>query len=88
MSNFFDDNQDLKFHLTHPDLKKVVDLKERHFDDKDTYDYAPIDYEDALDSYEKVLDIVGEICEKVIAPNAKSVDTVRQNRVVMPIRRH
>jgi alkylation response protein AidB-like acyl-CoA dehydrogenase len=75
MSNFFDDTEDLKFHLTHPDMKKIVDLKERNFADKDTYDYAPIDYEDALDSYKKVLDIVGEICENVISSNAKSVDT-------------
>lgn len=75
MSNFFDDTEDLKFHLTHSDMKKIVDLKERNFADKDAYDYAPIDYEDAMDSYEKVLDIVGDICKNVISPNAKSVDT-------------
>ena len=75
MANFYSDTEDLKFYLNHPDLKKIVDLKERHFRDKEAFDYAPIDYEDAIDSYEKVLEIVGEICDNVIAPNAKSVDT-------------
>ena len=75
MANFYSDTEDLKFYLNHPDMKKIVDLKERNFRDKETFDYAPIDYEDAIDSYEKVLEIVGEICDNVIAPNAKSVDT-------------
>lgn len=75
MANFYSDTEDLKFYLNHPDMKKIVDLKERNFRDKETFDYAPIDYEDAIDSYEKVLEIVGEICENVISPNAKSVDT-------------
>nr|WP_321452441.1 acyl-CoA dehydrogenase family protein [uncultured Carboxylicivirga sp.] len=74
MANFFTDNQDLKFHLTHPLMKKIVALKERNFADKDKFDYAPMDYEDAMDSYEKVLEIVGEICGDVVAPNAESVD--------------
>ncbi|TAJ15782.1 acyl-CoA dehydrogenase [Marinilabiliaceae bacterium JC017] len=74
MANFFTDNPDLKFHLTHPLMKKIVALKERNFADKDKFDYAPIDFEDAMDSYEKVLDIVGEICGDIVAPNAESVD--------------
>lgn len=74
MANFFTDNPDLKFHLTHPLMKKIVALKERNFSDKDKFDYAPIDFEDAMDSYEKVLDIVGEICGDIVAPNAEGVD--------------
>nr|WP_319397802.1 acyl-CoA dehydrogenase family protein [uncultured Carboxylicivirga sp.] len=74
MANFFTDNQDLKFHLTHPLMKKIVALKERNFADKDKFDYAPMDFEDAMDSYEKVLEIVGEICGDIVAPNAESVD--------------
>jgi len=74
MANFFNDNPDLQFHLTHPLMKKIVDLKERNFADKDKYDYAPIDFEDAMDSYEKVLEVVGEISGDIVAPNAESVD--------------
>ncbi len=74
MANFFLDNPELKFHLTHPLMQKVVTLKENNFADKDKFDYAPHDFEDAMDSYEKVLEIVGEICGDIIAPNAESVD--------------
>ncbi len=74
MPNFFSDNPDLKFHLNHPLMKKIVALKERNFADKDKYDYAPVDFEDTMDSYERVLDVVGEICGDVIAPNAEGID--------------
>ncbi|MBI9061240.1 MAG: acyl-CoA dehydrogenase family protein [Marinilabiliaceae bacterium] len=74
MANFFTDNSDLKFHLEHPLMKKIVALKERNFADKDKFDYAPVDFEDAMDSYDKVLEIVGEICGDIVAPNAESVD--------------
>lgn len=74
MANFYTDNKDLKFHLTHPLMHKIVDLKERGFEDKDKFDYAPVDFEDAMDSYEKVLEIIGEISGDIIAPNAESVD--------------
>ncbi|MBN2486144.1 MAG: acyl-CoA dehydrogenase family protein [Bacteroidales bacterium] len=74
MDNFYIDNPELKFHLTHPLMKKIVALKERNFADKEQFDYAPIDFEDAMDSYDKVLEIVGDICANIIAPNAESVD--------------
>lgn len=74
MANFYTDNPDLHFQLSHPLMKKIVALKEYAFADKDTFDYAPLDYEDAADTYDKVLEIVGEICETTIAPNAESVD--------------
>ena len=72
--NFFNDNPALKFQLSHPLMQKIVALKERNFADKDKYDYAPQDFEDAVDSYNRVLDIVGEVCGEVLAPNAESVD--------------
>ena len=74
MANFYLDNPSLKHHLHHPLMQRIVELKERGFADKDKYDYAPQDFEDAMDSYEKVLEIVGEICGDIIAPNAESVD--------------
>lgn len=74
MENFYKDNDALKFQLSHPLMEKIVNLKERDFKDKDIFDYAPEDYEDAIDSYHQVLDIVGEIAGEVIAPNAEEVD--------------
>jgi alkylation response protein AidB-like acyl-CoA dehydrogenase len=74
MDNFYLDNPELRFHLTHPMMKKIVALKERNFADKGKYDYAPVDFEDALDNYDKVLEIVGDICANVIGPNADGVD--------------
>jgi 3-(methylthio)propanoyl-CoA dehydrogenase len=74
MSNFYTDNKDLQFHLQHPLMKKIVALKERNFADKEKYDYAPLDFEDAMDSYEKVLEIIGDISGNIISPNAESVD--------------
>ncbi|MGN1264276.1 MAG: acyl-CoA dehydrogenase family protein, partial [Muribaculaceae bacterium] len=60
--------------LNHPLMKRIVALKERNFVDCEKYDYAPIDFEDAMDSYQKVLEIAGELAAEVIAPNAESVD--------------
>ena len=74
MANFFLDNKDLQYHLTHPLMRKIVELKERNFADKDLYDYAPQDFEDAMDSYRRVMEITGEVCGDVIAPNAEEVD--------------
>ena len=55
-------------------MEKIVRLKEDNYSEKEKYDYAPFDYEDAVDSYNKVLEIVGEIAGDTIAPNAESVD--------------
>ncbi|WP_289741101.1 acyl-CoA dehydrogenase family protein [uncultured Duncaniella sp.] len=74
MANFYTDNPDLKHHLTHPLMEKIVALKERNYTDAEKFDYAPLDYADAQDSYDKVLEIVGEICGDIIAPNAEDVD--------------
>jgi alkylation response protein AidB-like acyl-CoA dehydrogenase len=74
MPNFYTDNPTIKHHLHHPLMKRIVELKERNFRDKDKYDYAPQDYDDAMDNYEKVLEIVGEICGEIIAKNAEGVD--------------
>ncbi len=86
MANYYSDNPSLKVHLQHPLMKKIVELKERNFADTDKYDYAPRDFEDAMDSYDKVLDIVGDICGNIVAENAEDVDHqgphVEYNRVV------
>ena len=68
MANFYTDNPSLKVHLTHPMMKKIVELKERNFADADKFDYAPQNFDDAMDSYDKVLEIVGEICGDIRIP--------------------
>ena len=74
MANFYLDNENLKFHLCHPLMKKIIELKENNYSDFNKYDYAPQDYEDALDNYDKILEIIGEISGEIIAPNAEDVD--------------
>jgi alkylation response protein AidB-like acyl-CoA dehydrogenase len=74
MANFYNDNRELKFHLFHPLMEKIVKLKERNFTEKGNFDFAPMDHEDAMDNFDKVLEVVGEICGDIIAPNAESVD--------------
>jgi hypothetical protein len=67
-------------------MQKIVTLKEQNFAEKDKFDYAARDFEDAIDNYERVLEIIGEICADIIAPNAESVDhegpRVENNRVI------
>lgn len=74
MANFYTDNPDLRHHLTHPLMQKIVELKERNYTDAEKYDYAPMNFEDAMDSYEKVLEIAGEISGEIVAANAEDVD--------------
>ena len=74
MENFYTDNPHLKFHLTHPLMEKIVKLKEAGYSQKDKYDFAPLDFEDAIDNYDKVMEIIGEISGEIIGPNAESVD--------------
>lgn len=70
----YNDNRDIKFHLSHPLMKRIVELKEHNYADAEKFDYAALDFEDAMDSYDKILGIVGDICENTIGPNAESVD--------------
>jgi len=74
MANHYNDTPELRFHLNHPMMKRLVELKERNFAEKDLFDYAPQNFEDAMDSYEKVLELAGQICSDIIAPNAEDVD--------------
>jgi len=74
MPNFFTDNEDILDYLAHTDLRTLVTLQERGFAEAEQYDYAPADYEDAMDSYHRVLEMLGELCAEFIAPRAADVD--------------
>ena len=55
-------------------MKRVVELKERNYADKDKYEDAPVDFEDAIENYKRVLDITGDIAANIIEPNSEDVD--------------
>lgn len=75
MANYYSDRKEIKFELENsPLMERIVELKERAYEDKDQYDEAPQDYADAMDNYDRVLDVVGDITANVIAPNAEDVD--------------
>ena len=75
MANYFSDIKEIQFELENsPLMERIVELKERQYEDKEQYDEAPQDFADAMDTYDKVLDIVGDITANVVAPNAEAVD--------------
>ena len=74
MANYYSDHPELEFHLSHPLMKRVVDLREKNYEDKDKYEDAPVDYEDAIENYKQILEITGDVCANVIAPNSEDVD--------------
>jgi hypothetical protein len=74
MSNFYLDNQDLVFRLEHAGLQRVVRLREDDYTQAHDFTFAPADYEDALDSFRRALEIAGDIAGEFVAPRAEDVD--------------
>ena len=74
MANYYTDHPELEFHLHHPLMKRIVELKERNFADKDAFEDAPVDYNDAIDNYNHLLEIMGDITANIMEPNSESVD--------------
>ena len=74
MSNYYTDHPEIEFHLNHPLMKRIVDLKERNYADKDAFEDAPVNYEDAIENYKRMLDITGDVAANIIEPNSESVD--------------
>ncbi len=74
MPNFFTDNSDLQFVFNNLDLREVVEIAEDNFKQAEWFNYAPVDYEDAMENYRKVLEVVGDIAGNSIADRASSVD--------------
>lgn len=72
--NFYQDNKSLKFYLSHPLMDKIVRLKENDFKSCENDDLAPVDTADAIENYDKVLEIVGDLAANVLEANAESVD--------------
>ena len=74
MANYYTDHPEIEFHLNHPLMKRVVDLKERNYVEKDQFEDAPVNYEDAIENYKRLLDITGDVAGNIIEPNSESVD--------------
>lgn len=74
MANYYTDHPEIEFHLNHPLMKRVVDLKERIYVEKDQFEDAPVNYEDAIENYKRLLDITGDVAANIIEPNSEDVD--------------
>lgn len=74
MANYYTDHPEIEFHLDHPLMKRIVELKEKGYADKDQFADAPVCYEDAIENYKRVLDITGDVVANIIEPNSESVD--------------
>jgi 3-(methylthio)propanoyl-CoA dehydrogenase len=72
--NFFLDNQDLQFRLEQLDLSGVLDIKEQGYSYAQEFPTAPRNYADAKDNYRLMLEVLGDICAKIIAPRAAEAD--------------
>ena len=74
MANYYTDHPEYDFYLNHPEMQRVVELKERNYADKDKFEDAPVDFEDAIENYKRVLEITGDIAANIIEPNSEDVD--------------
>jgi len=74
MPNFFLDNSDLQFHFNKLDIKEVVRITEDDYEEAKKYNYAPVNYEDAIENYRKVLEVTGDLAANFIAGRAADVD--------------
>ncbi len=74
MANYYTEHPEYDFYLNHPEMKRIVELKERNFADKDKYEDAPVDFDDAIENYKRLLDITGDIAANILEPNSEAVD--------------
>ncbi len=72
--NNYKDTPELSARMHSPLMERIVELKENFYAEADKYDYAPADFADAMDNFDRVLELTGSVCDEVIAPNAESVD--------------
>ena len=68
MANFYTEVPELKYHLNNSMMERICELKERGYQDKDKYDYAPQDYADAMDSFDRYLKSPERLPERLSLP--------------------
>ena len=74
MPNYFSDNTDILYHFEKLNLKDIVNIAEDEYKQAEQFDDAPVNYEDAMENYRKVMEIVGDITGNYIAPRAAKID--------------
>ena len=74
MANYYTDHPEIEFHLNHPLMRRVAELKERGYSEKEKYEEAPVDYDDCIENYRRLLEIAGDIAANTLAPNSEDVD--------------
>ena len=74
MANFYTDNEDIRFLFRHMDVAGLAEIMEEGFHFHEEFDFAPEDTEDAVDNYDRILTVLGEICAEVIAPTSEETD--------------
>ena len=74
MANYYTDHPEYEFYLNHPEMRRIVELKERNFADKDNYEDAPVDFDDAIENYKQLLEITGDLAANILEPNSEDVD--------------
>ncbi len=74
MANYYTDHPEIEFYLNNPEMRRVVDLRERDYAEKDQFDDAPVNYEDAIANYKHLLEITGDVAANIIEPNSEDVD--------------
>ncbi len=85
MPNYFTENEDILFHFENLKMENIVELAENFYQESKEYNYAPINYADAMENYQKILEIAGDIGGNFVASRAADVDeegsTVKDGRV-------
>ncbi len=74
MPNYFTENKDLLFHFNQLDLREVLEIAEENYEQAKKFKYAPANYEDAMENFKKVLEVVGDIAGNYIEERAADVD--------------
>lgn len=74
MPNFFTDNDDILFLFEQLNLAEIATEQEDGFKASPGKECAPRDAADAIDSYKRVLQIVGDIAANHVAPRAEQID--------------
>lgn len=72
--NNYKDTPELQARMHSPLMERIVELKENFYAAAGKEECAPVDFADAMDNYERVMELCGSVCDEVIAPNAESVD--------------
>ena len=74
MANFYTDNDDIQFLFRFYDLRELAQIMEEDFAAGDKYSWAPSDADDAVNNYNSILNLIGQVSGDNIADRAEDVD--------------